>query len=99
MNRKADRIDPSVTCYDFAVSLLRPNASSMIACSRHSDSGVGGESQLVNPAQKVILAFAESVIRQQFVVDHVLVWTNKCQDRADMFLIVVHAGNERRAGN
>jgi hypothetical protein len=48
---------------------------------------------------QLVLAGAEAVVRQQLVVDHVLVRANELQNCPDVFLIVVHPRNQRCAGD
>ena len=54
--------------------------------------------QLVDLAEKLVLAEAEAVIRQQFVVDHVLVRADERQDRPDVLLVVVDARESAACG-
>ncbi len=55
--------------------------------------------QLIHHAQALVLAQAKAVIGQELVVDHVLVGADERQDRPDVLLVGVDAGNQRRAGD
>ena len=78
----------------------RPKASSMMAWRCNQLLGRRFEViQFVHLAEDVVLAQAEAVIRQQLVVDHVLVRADEVQDRPDVLLVGIHAGNQRRAGD
>ena len=55
--------------------------------------------QFIHHAQALVLAQAKAVIGQELIVDHVLVRANEGQDRPDVLLIGIHAGNQRRAGD
>ena len=53
--------------------------------------------QLVHLPQELVLALSEPVVREQLVVDDVLVGADERQRRPDMFFVVIDARNERRA--
>ena len=55
--------------------------------------------QLIHFAKKFVLAQAEAVIGQQFVVDHILVRANERQNRANVLFIGIDAWNQGRAGD
>jgi hypothetical protein len=54
---------------------------------------------LIDLPQEPILALPEAVIRQQFIVDHVLVGPDDSQDSPDMVLIVIDTRDERGTGD
>ena len=55
--------------------------------------------QVVDHALVFVLAEAKAVIRQQLIVDHVLVRSNERQDRPDVLLVGIDVGDRRRSGD
>ena len=49
--------------------------------------------QFIHLAQEQVLPQAKAMIRQQLIVDHVLVWANECQYGPYVLLIGIDAGN------